>query len=435
MSSRFFLKWLEGALAEEGHTPVPTEGLSPHERALAEETRKRCEQAAMLRRYSKLSLQTLNSTEMLCEMSLRVLSALIKIDRIGEGPQDIEGLCREIVKVLSQDLEFENCSIMLKEPEGEYLRIVAGKGKGDKYAAAQTRKGKRSRLIRIGEGIAGKVAENGKHLFVPDAAQDRRFKPLPRGVNVGSLLSLPLRNNEGIIGVINFSHSSPDTFDQARVQLMMLLAGYVGQMITLATLYNRTTGWNEALRREVAEKTRELVNKNRKLHKIAVTDSLTGLYNRRFFFTRLEQEFSRALRYGEHFALLVIDLDNLKPINDTYGHITGDRVIKGLGKCLGRTGRKGDTIGRIGGDEFAYILLSVDEIIAHSFALRLQEEFASVEFRGVGMRTTISIGIACTQNYRFDKYQSLYRAADTALYRAKKKRNSVSIFRHSPRRS
>ncbi|MFO0752554.1 MAG: sensor domain-containing diguanylate cyclase [Thermodesulfovibrionales bacterium] len=435
MSSRPFLEWLERVLAEEGRTALPTGKISSREQALAEEIRKRCEQAATLQRYSKLSLQALNSTEMLCEMTLRVLSALIRIDRIGEGPQDIDSLCREIVDVLSQDLEFENCSIMLKEPEGEHLRIAAGKGKGDKYAVAPKKKGGKARLIRLGEGIAGTVAESGEHLFVPDVAQDKRFKPLSMGVEVGSLLSIPLRNNEGVIGVINLSHSAPDTFDPARVQLMILLSGYVGQMITLATLYNRTRGWNEALRREVAEKTKELVKNNRKLHKIAVTDSLTGLYNRRFFFMRLEQEFSRALRYEEHFALLVIDLDNLKPINDTYGHITGDRVIKGLGRFLGRAGRKGDTIGRIGGDEFAYILLNADETVSHSFALRLQEEFASLSLRGVSMRTTISIGIVCTQNYQFDKYQSLYQAADNALYRAKKKRNSVSIFRHASRRS
>ncbi|MBZ0156145.1 MAG: sensor domain-containing diguanylate cyclase [Alphaproteobacteria bacterium] len=435
MSSQPFLKWLERVLSEKGRTPVPTEGISPRETVLAERIKRECEQAAALQRYSKLSLQALNNTEMLCEMTLRVLSSLIKIGRTGEGPRDIDELCSDIVGVLSQDLEFENCSIMLKEPGGGHLRIVAGKGKGDKYLVAQKRRGKRARSIRIGEGIAGRVAESGEYLFVPDVSKNRHFKPLPMEVHVASLLSMPLRNNEGVIGVVNFSHSVPDAFDTTRIHLVMLLSDYVGQMITLATLYNRTTDWNETLRREVAEKTKELVAKNRKLHKIAVTDSLTGLYNRRFFFMRLEQEFSRALRYGEHFALLIIDLDNLKPINDTYGHITGDRVIKGLGKFLGRAGRKGDTIGRIGGDEFAYILLNADETIAHSFALRLQEEFASMDFRGVGMRTTISVGIACTQNYHFDKYQALYRAADDALYRAKKKRNSVSIFRPSLRHS
>ena len=225
--------------------------------------------------------------------------------------------------------------------------------------------------------------------------------------------------------MINFSHPLLEAFDENKINLMVLLSNFVGQMIMLADLHNKIAHWNDSLKKEVDEKTAELRKKNRELQRMAVKDPLTGIYNRRFFTTRLEEEFIRAFRYNEHFSLLLIDLDNLKPINDTYGHLTGDRVIKGFTKTMKAVGRKGDVIARIGGDEFAYILLESTEVEAKEFAQRIHEKYKGMNFRGIKDNPTVSIGIAHSSKRKFKKHLEIYQMADDNLYKAKKKKKIV----------
>jgi diguanylate cyclase (GGDEF)-like protein len=166
------------------------------------------------------------------------------------------------------------------------------------------------------------------------------------------------------------------------------------------------------------------------LRKIALIDPLSGIFNRRFFFKRLEEEFLRTTRYGVQLSLLFIDIDNLKPINDTYGHIAGDKVIRTLSNILRQIGRKGDIACRLGGDEFGYALLESDVEGAFYFALRLQETFAKHHFRGMTYSPTVSIGIANTKGAKFKDHKDIYDAADKALYEAKLLKNSVRLYSH-----
>ena len=426
MRGHLFMEWLDSFLSEGRRAPVPLKDFSRKEALLAEKIQAERRKADTFQRYSKVYLDTLHSTEQLYEMSIRSLSALAKISESCETSKNAADLCSRIVEIFSLELEFENCSIMLIEPGGKHLRLVAGKGKGDKYYP-KGKRGKRHHL-KVGDGIAGRVAKSGEYILIPDVSKDNRFKKIDMDVHVTTLMAAPLKSGGKIIGVMNFSHPLLETFDNNKIHLLLLLSNLAAHMITLAGLRGKLTEWNKLLEREVESKTAELLKKNRELHRIAVTDSLTGIYNRRFFFMRLEEEFSRSMRYGEPSSLLIIDLDNLKPINDLYGHIEGDRVIKGMAKFLKEIGRKGDVIGRIGGDEFGYILLNAEAGVAHAFASRVKEEFKKLKFKGVEIKTTISIGIASTPDGKFKRYQDLYKAADDALYLAKKKRDSITVF-------
>jgi diguanylate cyclase (GGDEF)-like protein len=129
-------------------------------------------------------------------------------------------------------------------------------------------------------------------------------------------------------------------------------------------------------------------------------------------------------------SLLFIDIDNLKLINDTYGHVAGDRVIKTLSNILRQVGRKGDLACRFGGDEFGYALLESDLEGAYNFAIRLQEAFAKHHFRGMTYTPTVSIGIANTKVAKFKDHKDIYDAADKALYEAKLVKNSVRFYSH-----
>jgi diguanylate cyclase (GGDEF)-like protein len=419
MISDPFLIWLNSVFSGESYSLPACEGLLPEEIRLAGKIAELCTKARNSENRSKNYLQAFNRTEGFYDLSIRALSALIKVGRIGERAKDTYTLCRDILEVFSRELEFENYSIMLKDADGQHLVLKAGKGRGDRYSAKKWKKG---RKIKIGEGIAGEAAKTGKCIFVSDATKDSRFKNFKMKVNIATLLSVPLKSEEGIIGVINFSHPISEEFDENRVNFILLLANFAGQMITLARLHNKIENWNEILNKEVQDKTRELTKKNRELLRMAVRDPLTGLYNRRFLATRLEEEFSRSVRYNKHFSFLIIDIDDLKPINDTYGHLAGDGVIKELAGILKKLGRKGDVIARIGGDEFGCVLMEARKRDTFKFASRISEKLKTVNAGGIKIKPTVSIGIAHSTTKGLKKYQDIYKAADDSLYLEKKKK-------------
>ena len=428
MSGQVFQHWLQRFLSAEGHAPVPYDGLNQAEIEVVQLVEKECRKADTVKQYSNAFLQTLDSTQQFSEVAIRALSALTKIGYLGETVRNINDFCMHIAEIFTHELGFENCSILLKDAPDGNLRSVASSAKGDKYPSAKEKK--KSKVL-ICEDIARQVAGSGEHIFIPDVSSSGRCPEagaVAGNKNISSLLAVPVKSGDAVLGVINCSHPLPGTFDENKINLILLLSNFAGQVITLITLHNKIAAWNDALREEVMKKTAELRKKNAKLHKLAVTDPLTGIFNRRFFFTRLEEEFSRTNRYNEQFALLLIDLDNLKAINDTYGHTMGDKVIRRIAKCLHGSVRKGDVVGRLGGDEFGYIMVNADDEAAHVFSLRLQEALRGVVFNGLTDQPTMSIGIVGVVGAKFKKYEDAYAAADNALYTAKKKRNAISVF-------
>jgi len=164
------------------------------------------------------------------------------------------------------------------------------------------------------------------------------------------------------------------------------------------------------------------------LSKLASTDHLTGLLNRRAFSDRLEHDVARARRHGRPMSLAVFDLDHFKLVNDTYGHPMGDRVLAEFAGRLMNERRDGDIIARVGGEEFAWIMPDADVAGAELCAERARRAIADTAFPGVGNLTT-SIGVCALDDA--DNGQQLFRQADLALYWAKSGgRNAV--MRYSP---
>lgn len=167
------------------------------------------------------------------------------------------------------------------------------------------------------------------------------------------------------------------------------------------------------------------------LHTLATTDALTGIANRRHLFERGEQEVARAVRYGQPLAVLMIDIDLFKKINDRWGHPIGDRVIRNVADLLRSTLRVVDTYGRLGGEEFTAILPETDNTGATALAERLRLAVEAVEAvvadDGQIIRYTVSIGVSILGTN--DKtFEGLLQRADDALYQAKALgRNRVAI--------
>ncbi len=161
---------------------------------------------------------------------------------------------------------------------------------------------------------------------------------------------------------------------------------------------------------------------NHRLEALAQTDPLTQLMNRRALTVRLVTEMERVRRYNAPLALLLLDLDHFKLVNDTYGHLAGDDVLFGVATLLQRAARSVDTVARYGGEEFVMVLPETGKQGAMSFANRVREKIASQRF-SIASREEIhitgSIGVATYPSRGIDSVEDLFRAADAALYRAK----------------
>ncbi|MGS1079636.1 GGDEF domain-containing protein [Pseudoxanthomonas beigongshangi] len=165
------------------------------------------------------------------------------------------------------------------------------------------------------------------------------------------------------------------------------------------------------------------------IYQLATHDALTDLYNRRHFIEAVDREIARAMRHQRPLAMCIIDVDLFKPINDRYGHISGDNVLRQIAGILRRHVRNDDSAARIGGEEFAVLLPECDVDAAFGFAERLRQAVADAVFKPGGdeQSITVSIGIAALRPHR-DTCSRMMAAADAALYRAKSEgRNRVCI--------
>jgi diguanylate cyclase (GGDEF)-like protein len=158
-----------------------------------------------------------------------------------------------------------------------------------------------------------------------------------------------------------------------------------------------------------------------KLDELASNDSLTGIHNRRMFIELAEKELSRFKRYQNKFVLLIIDVDMFKYINDTYGHLEGDKVLKRLVQIIKSRMRVTDIFGRIGGDEFGALLIETSLEKVNDFAKRICTACRDSEVlieTGKSIQFTVSIGMTETGE-QDDNLDDIIRRADIALYRAK----------------
>ncbi len=166
----------------------------------------------------------------------------------------------------------------------------------------------------------------------------------------------------------------------------------------------------------------ETLEKQQKaLHQISVRDPLTGLFNHREFFRHLREELLRARRYSHPLTLLMFDLDYFKQVNDSYGHLNGDSVLRGLAQLLRRQLRTSDILARYGGEEFAVLLPETDGRAAFELAGRIRQALSEVVFdfgEVLPCQVTVSIGVAAFPGDA-EREEALVSRADQALYAAK----------------
>lgn len=169
---------------------------------------------------------------------------------------------------------------------------------------------------------------------------------------------------------------------------------------------------------------------NQQLEQLASHDMLTGVLNARAYYAACERSIEMASRTGQPYAVIFVDLDHFKAVNDTYGHAAGDAVLKAVAQCLGQTIRKSDALGRIGGEEFSILMPNTDRSGAMQLAeaLRQKVEALNPSIGDQNLRVTASIGVAACVGV-VEPMKTIQQKADQAMYVAKSRgRNRVSAF-------
>jgi two-component system cell cycle response regulator len=245
-------------------------------------------------------------------------------------------------------------------------------------------------------GLTSTVARNKKMTIVEDMQRDPLFVDA-NGSQTGSIVSLPLLIGSRVVGVMNLGRERSGEFSLSEIRLLNMLADQAAIAILNARLHAAVT-------------------------RQALSDTLTGLPNRRALDERLEEEITRSNRSGRSFSVIMMDLDNFKKVNDSYGHDVGDVVLQRIAACLVQTVRTADFLARYGGDEMTLILsesnLVQAKVVVHKIEENLRNLIISMPD---GKTTTLSVsgGIALYPEHA-DTASGLIRAADGALYQAKK---------------
>ena len=208
---------------------------------------------------------------------------------------------------------------------------------------------------------------------------------------------------------------------------------YVTKPINFAELEARVKSMLriKLLQDELSRANEHLARANAELQRLAVTDALTGLHNRRNVETLLHDMFEHSIRLQEPLACAMFDIDHFKSVNDTQGHQAGDAVLQQLAGILETTAREIDKVGRYGGEEFIVLLPGtvLDAAVTFAERTRQQVESHTFTFEGGSLRRTISCGVAAFPHPRIGHREALVKAADDALYVAKELgRNRVVRF-------
>jgi len=319
------------------------------------------------------------------------MELLLEVSHSISGTLDLPELLETLGGQVCARLALSELSVMLVDDATDQLVIEAVAGDAPRNA--------RGTRFHLGEGITGEVAARGQTIYVENVATDPRYpRNAKAGRSKGSFLAVPLKSKGRILGVMNFSRPRENAFRQQEIRLAEAIAAQAALAIANARLYQQTL-------------------------ELSFTDPLTGVPNRRQLFLRLENEVSRALRFGDPVSLLMIDLDLFKRINDAHGHTVGDGVLRGVALALRRSIRKIDIVARYGGEEFCVVLPRVGKPEALEVAEKLRRAVAATSMPGPeghpALSVTISAGVA-TLGTDAQDVAGLIEKADTALYEAKR---------------
>ena len=315
----------------------------------------------------------------------------------------------ELGKALTSSLQLDQVLRTIMQKVEEFLHpdtwslLLMDEAKQELYfeiATGEASTALKDIRIKLGQGIAGWVAQTGEVVIVPDTSKDSRFFSQvdeKTKMETRSIVAVPVRFRDRALGVIELINCvGPDGFGERDLALLEVLADFAAIAMENARHVQR-------------------------IHELTITDDCTTLYNARHLNFVLETEIYRSQRYNYEFSLIFIDLDHFKNINDTYGHLTGTRLLAEIGNMVKASCRLIDFAFRYGGDEFVVLLPQTGKENAFVVARRLHRRIRESTWQmdgGINVRITASVGVASYPSDSRDK-SKLLSLADEAMYLVK----------------
>jgi diguanylate cyclase (GGDEF)-like protein len=310
----------------------------------------------------------------------RHLAFLNSISKMAISSEDAEQMMADIVREIQKNFRYDHIGIGIMDYATKDIEIKAEAG-----TTSQTL----GRRIAVGSGVLGKVARTGVSALVQNAGPGQLAGVLPES---RAVLCLPISYGETLLGVLNVESRDENAFAPQDVLILNTLADLLATALHNSFVF-------------------------RKLQQQSITDGLTGIKTRRFFWEALTSEWRRASRSGRPFSVVLIDLDKFKEVNDSLGHLEGDLVLARVGRLLEQKCRQSNVVARYGGDEFIILMpetgIEQAQVLAERLRLWLATDPMLEEHHVTG-----SFGVASFPVHGFSM-EDLIRVADAGMYVAK----------------
>lgn len=317
------------------------------------------------------------------EQLARLPEILFEIGKAIGSDETLATTLNNISELVTQLVGAEACSIMLVDRSRSLLLGKAAYGLARDDISVVS--------FRIGEGVAGWVAEHEQTALIDDVTLDARYVTLPDSENhIRSMACVPMLYRDDLVGVMTATAPAPGAFRSSDLELMEFVARTIALDI-----------------------------ENIRLRRLSITDNLTGAFNREYLEQRLPAAVDEARLRNEPLSVAMVDVDHFKPVNDRFGHDAGDEVLAEVARRLRGSTRTGDVLVRYGGEEFLLLLPHSDAPLARDIGERMRARMAGdpIAVGGEQLQIRISIGIAQLQD--LETPARLVRRADGALYAAK----------------
>lgn len=330
--------------------------------------------------------------------AIDAIDILLEINREIFSTLETENLLFLIVKKISEVIKDTRCSI---------IHVDKNRNTGHILATCEDPELKTITIDLSKYPEITKAIEEDNTVIIKDVGDSqviKEFRESLLNIGIQSIIVIPIHYAEGTTGILYLKTLRRGRrLSENEIKTCQIVANMAAVALRNAHLFN------------VVKEEKVL------LEKMAVTDGLTMLYNHRYFVKRLNEEFKRTKRYGTQLAFLMIDLDDFKNINDTYGHQKGDIILHKVARIIKKSVRETDIVARYGGEEFSVILPHTNREDAVNLANRIRasvQNFKPETFGG-DVSITVSVGVSIYPYNGIESVDELIRCADDRLYQAK----------------